>query len=102
MYKANKPCRFGEKQFYVGDEIPAELIDENRVKTLVKYGTILSVPDLPPKPSETETGTNTSTAPENSSEGDKQAFNEAKPAAAQKPEQKNRQQAKPPVKKGGK
>lgn len=96
MYKANKPCKFGDRQFYIGDEIPEELIDANRAKTLVKYGTILSVPDVAPEPPEAETGTNTSTDAENGSEGDKQAFNGSESTEAEQ------QPAKKPAKKGGK
>lgn len=103
MFKAKRPCKFGYRQFYVGDEIPAELIDPNRVNTLIKYGTIESVPEpaaetpeMPPEPSGTETGTNTSTDKENGSQGDKQALNEAKPAPG-----KRKAQAQP-AKKGGK
>lgn len=92
MYRAKKPCRFGGRQFYVGDEIPAELIDPNRVNTLVKYGTIVSVPEAASEPPAAETGRNTSTATETASQGDKQAFNDVKPAAAKKQ----------PAKKGGK
>ena len=99
MYKANKPCKFGDRQFYIGDEIPEELIDQNRVKTLVKYGTILNVPDAASEPLKAETGTNTSTDAENGSEGDKQAFNDGESTEAeQQPEAKPEK----PAKKGGK
>ena len=73
MYKANKPCKFGDRQFYIGDEIPEELIDQNRVKTLIQYGTILNVPDAASEPPKAETGTNTSTERGSGSEDDKQA-----------------------------
>ena len=105
MYKANKPCKFGDRQFYIGDEIPEELIDQNRVKTLVKYGTILNVPDAASEPPKAETGTNTSTDAENGSEGDKQALNEAEqPPEAESTEAEQPPEAKPgkPAKKGGK
>lgn len=99
MYKANKPCKFGDRQFYIGDEIPEELIDQNRVKTLIQYGTILNVPDAASEPPKAETGTNTSTGAENGSEDDKQALNEAESTQAEQPPE-----AKPekPAKKGGK
>lgn len=100
MYKATKPCRFGGRQFYVGETIPAELIDESRVTALVKYGTIVSVPETAQEASQTETGTITSPDTQDGSQGVKQAFN-TKPETAQKPESK-RAQAKQPVKKGGK
>lgn len=97
MYKAAKPCKFGNQQYYVGDEIPAELIDPNRVKTLVKYGTIAYVPEPPESPSEPtdgDGGTNTSPEAGDGEKGDKQALNSATPTAAKK----NQQTAK----KGGK
>ena len=99
MYKANKPCKFGDRQFFIGDVIPEELIDKNRVKTLVKYGTILNVPDTAPELLKAETGTNTSTDTANGSEGNKQALNVAESTDAE-----HLQEAKPkkPAKKGGK
>jgi len=92
MIKAKRPCKFGGRQFYVGDEIPEELVDSSRMRTLVKYGTIESVPDTPPEPPKAETGTNTSTGRKNGSEGDKRALNNADATAAKKQ----------PAKKGGK
>ena len=29
---ANKPCSFGGRQFYIGDEIPAELVADARAQ----------------------------------------------------------------------
>lgn len=98
MFKAAKPCNFGERQFFVGDEIPADLIDPNRVKTLVKYGTIINVPEPPEMPPEAPadtTGTDTSPDAGDGKKGDKQALNNAKSTGAAK----KTQQA---AKKGGK
>ena len=99
MYKANKPCKFGVRQFYIGDEIPEELIDQNRVKTLVKYEIITNIPDAVSEPPKAETGNESSTDAESGSEGDKQALNEAESTEAEQPPE-----AKPekPAKKGGK
>lgn len=99
MYKANKPCKFGDRQFYIGDEIPEDLIDQNRVKTLVKYGTILNVPEAASELPKAETGTNTSADAENGSEGDKQALNEAESTEAEQPPKVKPEK---PAKKGGK
>lgn len=101
MYKANKPCKFGDRQFYIGDEIPEELIDKNRVKTLVKYGTILNVPDVASEQPEAETGTNTSTDAENGSEGDKQAFNDGESKEAEQHPEDKPEKPEKPAKKGG-
>ncbi len=88
MYKANKPCRFGGKQFFIGDEIPAELIDENRAKTLVKYGTIAAAAETPSEPLREEAGTNINGDAENGSQGDKQAFNEVKATSSRQTSKK--------------
>ena len=39
-YIARKPCRFREKGYIIGEEIPANEIDPSRVKALVKFGLI--------------------------------------------------------------
>lgn len=97
MFKANKPCKFGGRQFYVGEEIPAELIDCSRAKTLEKYGTIVSVPESPPEPPEMDAGKNASPGGQNDPKGDKQAFNDAKSTTAKSTTAKRQ-----PAKKGGK
>ena len=38
-----KPSRFCGRDFMIGEEIPAELIDPSRIPALLKYGTIVSV-----------------------------------------------------------
>ena len=45
---AKKPCSFGGKRFYIGDEIPVELVQEP--KTQEKYGNLVIVNDesVPP------------------------------------------------------
>ena len=88
MFKAKKPCKFGDRQFYIGDEIPAELIDPNRVNTLNKYGTIESVPEAPSEPSDVVAGTNTNPGTKNGAQGDKQALNNAQTAAKKQPAKK--------------
>lgn len=47
MYIAKKPCNFGGKQRYIGDEIPDELVDPGRAETLVRIGLIEHVPEKP-------------------------------------------------------
>jgi hypothetical protein len=42
IYTAQKPCRFGGKEYRIGDEVPEKLIDPTRVKSLIKFG-LLSV-----------------------------------------------------------
>ena len=88
MFKANRPCKLGGRQFYVGDEIPAELIDPSRVNTLIKYGTIESVPEAPSELSAAVVGTNTSPGTKNGAQGDKQALNNAQTAAKKQPAKK--------------
>ena len=53
---SNKPCRFGERNFMIGEEIPADLIAPARVPALLKYGTIVTVevPDKQPAPAPVE------------------------------------------------
>lgn len=103
MYKANKPCRFGGRQFFVGDAIPEELIAEERKKTLVKYGTIAYFEDAPQevaesakKPVEAEGDTKTRANAENAQNGVESGLI-GTPAA-----KKNAPAKKPPEKKGGK
>ena len=99
MYKAARPCRFGGRQFYAGDEIPEELIDPNRVKALTKYGTIAYVPEPPESPPEapaSEGDTNTRQEAGNGKKGDKQTLNNATSTNAAKNTAKNT------AKKGGK
>ena len=45
-YLSQKPCRFGDRQFIIGEEIPPDLIEPERVPALLKYGTIVTV-DVP-------------------------------------------------------
>ena len=40
---ALKPCSFGGKKFYIGDEVPAELV--LNVKTQVQMGVLVEIPD---------------------------------------------------------
>jgi len=40
---ANKPCSFGGRQFYIGDEIPANLVADAKLQE--KYGVITIVND---------------------------------------------------------
>ena len=72
-YYANKPCNFGGKDYYIGDEIPESAVLPERESALVKYGTISVVnvakPEAPQMPAE---------PPENA--GDEETTNEP-PAA---------------------
>ena len=61
VYTAQKPCRFGGKEYHIGDEVPAKLIDPTREKSLIKFGLI----------SVSERAEDTADAPaKNRSEGD--------------------------------
>ncbi len=40
---AKRPCNFGGKQFFIGEEIPKELV--TNVKQLQKFGVITVIPD---------------------------------------------------------
>ena len=40
IYIAAKPCTFGDQRYVIGEKIPAEYVDPNRVNTLVKIGVI--------------------------------------------------------------
>ncbi len=53
-----KPCRFGGKDFFIGDEIPVNLVDPSREATLIKYGYISC--EIAPEPASDKTPTNTS------------------------------------------
>ena len=50
-YIAKKPCNFGGKRYYIGDEIPTDAVLPERENALVKYGTIsvIEVPDPEPE-----------------------------------------------------
>jgi len=43
MFVAKKPCNFAGKRFAIGEQIPEELIDDSRKRTLLKFGTIAQV-----------------------------------------------------------
>lgn len=51
MYIAKKPCHFGGKQRFIGDEIPSECIAPGNEARLVSMGLIELVPDKEPEPS---------------------------------------------------
>lgn len=48
-----KPCTFGGQRFFIGDEVPCELVSAQREKPLVKYGYI-SVEEAPDAPATAE------------------------------------------------
>ena len=50
MYIAKKPCHFGGKQRFIGDEIPSECIAPGNEARLVSMGLIELVPDKEPEP----------------------------------------------------
>lgn len=56
-YVCKKPARYGGKNYFIGDSIPADSIDPAREQALVKYGLIDVVeapePETPPKPEPT-------------------------------------------------
>lgn len=39
-YFAAKPCKFADKEYQIGEAIPVEVIDPNRINVLLKFGTI--------------------------------------------------------------
>ena len=49
MYIAKKPCNFGGKRRYIGDEIPDEFIAPGNEAKLVNMGLIELVPDKEPE-----------------------------------------------------
>ena len=49
MYIAKKPCNFGGKRRYIGDEIPDEFIAPGNEAKLVNMGLIELVPDKQPE-----------------------------------------------------
>ncbi len=42
-YISRKPCKFGDRQFIIGEEVPVDLIDPSRVNVLKKYGVIETI-----------------------------------------------------------
>lgn len=44
MYIAQKPVRFSGRDFLIGDEIPAELVDRTKVPQLIKQRIIAEAP----------------------------------------------------------
>lgn len=56
-----KPCTFGGQRFFIGDEVPCELVSAQREEALVKYGYI-SVEEAPDAPATAEPTDNTGDA----------------------------------------
>ncbi len=58
MYIAQKPITLGTKTYFIGEEIPEEMVDPNRAKALTNYGYIKHAPETlhtaPPMASGTE------------------------------------------------
>ena len=84
-YIAKKPCNFGGKRYYIGDEIPTDAVLPERENALVKYGTIsvIEVPDPEPEtPAAPESPQMPAKAPE--TPGDEATTNE--PPADKTPE----------------
>lgn len=52
-YYAKKPCNFGGKDYYIGEEIPADAVLPERENALVKYGTISVVEEAAPEAPQT-------------------------------------------------
>lgn len=84
-YICQKPTKFGDRLFIIGEEIPADLIEPARVKTLVKYGTITSmeVSDLPAEEPDDEPDQPDGVA-EESEQPDAEQKQEEKPAKSAK------------------
>lgn len=100
-YYAAKPRNFGGKTYFIGNEIPASLIDPNREKKLIQYG-IINVVELPdPEPEQpatapdkdnqqAPTGDGASIGDES---GDKPDTKEAAKDKPEKPSRKNKEGA---------
>lgn len=56
IYTAQKPCKFGGKEYCIGDEVPEKLIDPTRVKVLIKFG-LLAVSEHAEETADTPTQT---------------------------------------------
>lgn len=74
MFVAKKPCNFAGKRFAIGEQIPEGLIDDNRKRTLLKFGTIAKVDrqeddDIEQTPP--ENGENEPNNPEMTEDGEK-------------------------------
>ena len=52
---AKKPCSFGGKRFYIGDEIPLDLVQEPRTQEKFGLLTIVSTDEVTPEPSDEAT-----------------------------------------------
>lgn len=96
IYTAQKPCRFGGKEYHIGDEVPEKLIDPTRVKSLIKFG-LLSVSERAEKNADTPTQTNgegeligdqSTDEAKQSEEGDKEPENAQKTAEKPKATEK--------------
>lgn len=86
IYTAQKPCRFGGKEYHIGDEVPEKLIDPTRVKSLIKFG-LLSVSERAEETADThaQTGNEGDLTNDQSTDEEKQAEETAeKPKATGK------------------
>lgn len=74
IYTAQKPCRFGGKEYRIGDEVPEKLIDPTRVKSLIKFG-LLSVSERAEETADTpaQTGSEGDLTNDQSTDEEKQA-----------------------------
>ena len=86
MYIAQKPITLGEKTYAIGETIPDEAIDPNRVKPLTNYGYIKNAPETPHTAPPNANGTETHTEAKEGEEAVKTPLNSAsKPAAKKQP-----------------
>lgn len=86
IYTAQKPCRFGGKEYHIGDEVPEKLIDPTRAKSLIKFG-LLSVSERAEETADTsaQTGNGGDLTNDQSTDEEKQAEETAeKPKATGK------------------
>lgn len=58
-----KPSRFGGRDFFIGDEIPRELVDPARLPALVKYG-FISIQNVHESAPDGKTDSNTTSGDE--------------------------------------
>lgn len=108
IYIAQKPCRFGGKEYHIGDEVPEKLIDPARVKSLIKFG-LLSVSERAEEATDTpannqnadiaQKSANDDKDPENTQEADQQ---QSQPVDEEKAAEETIEKPKATGKKGAK
>jgi len=86
IYIAAKPCTFGDQRYVIGEKIPAEYVDPNRVNTLVKIG-VIQVVEEPDQAEPEEITPEDLNTPDNSDSSDEDSSDEDKPENADNAEE---------------